>query len=77
MAFLLRLEPDLHARAASQAAELDLSLNRFIAVVLEDYLRRIGDDQPILSVARAAVPAAAVKAAPAASPRRPKRRKRR
>ena len=85
MAFLLRLSPDLHARAVAQAADLGLSLNRFIALALEEHFRRCGD-RPVLSVDAAAAPVApaaapvaapVAKAAPAVSPRRPKRRKRR
>ena len=89
MAFLLRLSPDLHARAVAQAADLGLSLNRFIALALEEHFRRCGD-RPALSVDAAAAPVApaaapaaapvaapAAKAAPAVSPRRSKRRKRR
>ena len=65
MAFLLRLSPDLHARAVAQAAELGLSLNRFIALAVEEHFRRCGD-RPILSVDAGEVPAVA--AVPAAVP---------
>jgi hypothetical protein len=51
MSFTLRLPPDLLGRAAAQAESLDVSLNRFIALVLEDHFRRLGDAAPVLKVA--------------------------
>jgi hypothetical protein len=83
MAFVLRLPPDLHARAVARADDLGLSLNRFVALALDEYIRQCGD-RPVLRVDPGPVPAAAtaVKPAPAAAkaapafPRRGKRRKR-
>ena len=78
MSFTLRLPPDLLHRAAAQADSLDVSLNRFIALVLEEHFRRLGDAAPVLKVAAGAPqtahkPSASPKSYPAKG-KKPKRR---
>ncbi|MGB7288792.1 MAG: toxin-antitoxin system HicB family antitoxin [Candidatus Macondimonas sp.] len=68
MSFTLRLPPDLLDRATAQADSLDVSLNRFIALVLEEHFRRLGDAAPVLKLA-AGAPQSAPK--PSAMPNKP------
>lgn len=80
MSFTLRLPPDLLDRAAAQADSLDVSLNRFIALVLEEHFRRLGDAAPVLKLASEASqsvpkPSALPKAYPAKGKRQKSRRR--
>ena len=78
MSFTLRLPPDLLDRAAAQADSLDVSLNRFIALVLEEHFRRLGDAAPVLKVTAGAPQTAPKPSAPPksypAQGKKPKRR---